>query len=133
MARTAPARIIVASLAAATVLMLQLTLSALAWVNYCPTNGACIWQDRDLAGAEAGTTGNVSTYTGNYPGTGVPINDSASSAYNDSATKDVYFHNEPDYGGAVFCADTRRVYTWVGLFNNDAWSSHNFTSNDAAC
>jgi Peptidase inhibitor family I36 len=127
------ARLIVIPLGAAVLLSAQLAFVAVAWTSYCPQNGICIWQNRDFGGYEAGTPGDVPVYSGYYPMSSVPINDSASSAYNNSLLYDVYFHNEPSYDGAMFCADTNHAYSWVGLFNNDAWSSHNFTSGDTAC
>lgn len=125
--------VIAVPLLTAVLLSGMMAFTAAAWDGTCDTSQVCIWRDRDFAGPDAAQTGSLARYVGQYPGSSSNINDSASSSWNRYATKDVYFHNEWDYGGAVFCNDSALAYSWVGLFNNDAWSSHNVTGDDGAC
>lgn len=136
MRRASAVRFVVVSLVLAVGLSMQLAPFARAWSNYCPWDYLCVWRDRDLSGPIATTSVDISIYTGNYPGSSSPINDSISSFYAHSGANgngDIRFFNEAYWQGAVFCGDSGIVYTWVGLFNNDAWSSHKFTGTDYYC
>jgi len=117
----------------AVMLAAMVATAAQAWNASCDSGEVCIFRDRDFAGPVAATSADVQVYSGQYPGSTANINDSVSSVKNRFTAKDVLFHNEYYYGGAVFCVDSYYSYSWVGLLNNDAWSSHNVTGDDSSC
>lgn len=104
-----------------------------AWDSSCDPGQICIWRDRDFGGPVAAQTGSVTLYSGNYPGYPVALNDSASSVWNRYSTVDVVMYNEASFTGAQFCVDSGASYYWVGLLNNDAWSSHDVKGSDTWC
>jgi len=133
MRRASAVRVIAASLVLAVGLSMQLASFAGAWNDDCANNILCVFRDRDFGIPRATTSSDVAVYTGNYPGTSSPINDSISSFVVRNYGRDVKFYNEPNYTGAMFCGNSNTNYSWVGLFNNDAWSSHDITNSDSWC
>lgn len=107
---------------------------ALAWNSTCGSGEMCVYRDRDLGLPLAAQTGSNAKYgTAKYPNSSSNINDSASSLKNLYSNRDVTWHHEPNQGGAGFCVDSNVVVLWVGLFSNDAFSSHQLAGDDSAC
>lgn len=128
------ARRVVASFAIVTTASLALPLSVIAWDASCVSGDVCIWRDRDFGLPVATQTGSNGNYgTAKYPNTTHDINDSASSVANYYTSRDVVFYHGTNGSGSSFCVDSWYQYSWVGLLNNDAFSSHSVTADDALC
>jgi hypothetical protein len=121
------------TLSLALLLSSMLPSSVAAWDGTCDVGQICIWRDRDFVGPDAAQTGDLIQYAGTYPGNPSPINDSASSTWNRYAALDVVFYHEFNHQGTTFCNDSQLAYSWVGLFSNDAFSSHDVKGNDIWC
>jgi Peptidase inhibitor family I36 len=85
----------------------------------------CIYRDRDFAGAFGHMAGSNASYSGEtYPSSTYDVNDSISSNMNLYGSHDVVWYNGVNYSGTPFCVDQNTAVSWVGLFSNDAFSSH---------
>lgn len=135
-----PTRIIVAGVMAALLAGVAVTVvsASAPWSSDCPntagSNKLCIYRDKDFLGARGNMAGSNSSYSGEtYPSSSYAVNDSISAVKNLYSSRDVTWHHEPLQGGAGFCVDSNVVVSWVGLFSNDAFSSHQVASDDGAC
>jgi len=129
--RRIAARLTLALLMAA---VLAASMSGLAaasapWLSGCSVvanqNYVCVFSDRDLAGWKGHMAGSNINYAGQtYPGGTFPVNDTASSTANLYGSNDAVWYHEASYQGDNVCVPSNYALTWVGLFHNDAFSSH---------
>lgn len=109
------------------------------WYTGCSgtanSNYVCNYSERDFAGVWGHWYGSDQSYVGqNYnSGTSVTVNDTTSSVKNLYGSKDVTWHHEPSQGGFGFCINPNTVASWVGLFDNEAFSSHQVAADNSAC
>lgn len=99
------------------------------------SNYVCNFSDRDFAGVWGHWAGSDSNYSGqNYnSGTSITVNDTTSSVMNLYSNKDVTWHHEPNQGGDGFSINPNIAASRVGLFHNDAFSSHQVAVDNSAC
>jgi hypothetical protein len=108
--------------------------AALAWDASCVTGDVCVWIDRDFGLPLASQVGPNNNYSGQqYPNSPSYINDSASSVANYYTDKDIVFYHDAYGSGSTLCVDSWYQYSWVGLSNNDKFSSHSVNINDDLC
>lgn len=109
------------------------------WSTGCSGNAnsnyVCNYSDRDFAGVFGNFAGSDASYVGQYynSGTTITVNDTTSSVMNLYGSKDVTWHHEPNQGGSGFCINPNTAASWVGLFDNDAFSSHQVAVDNNAC
>lgn len=104
-------------------------LASAPWNGTCGSGELCIFYNRDFDGPLAAMSSSNASYHGEtYPANNWGVNDSASSTKNFTAYY-VKWRHEIDYGGSQLCLQSGWVASWVGLFNNDAFTSHLVTSN----
>jgi hypothetical protein len=114
--------------------VLAISMSGLAaasapWSSGCSgvanSNYVCVFSDRDLSGWVGHMSGSNINYAGQtYPGGTFPVNDTISSTENLYGSYDAVWYHEASYGGDNVCVPSNYALTWVGLFHNDAFSSH---------
>jgi hypothetical protein len=127
-------RVIVSAVTAVLLVGMLATAAIAAWDWTCNSGDICVYRERDLALPLAATPDNDWDYVGdNYPNTTSPINNSASSVVNYLSTKDVIWYRNSGGTGDQFCVNPNTAVLWVGLFNNDAFSSHGAWTNNSAC
>ena len=123
-------------------LVAMVPATALALVNWsvgcsgtANSNYVCNYSDRNFSGVWGHWAGSDSSYVNqNYnSGTSTTVNDTTSSVKNLYGSKDVTWHNEPNQAGAGFCVNPNTIVSWVGLFSNDAFSSHQVATDNNAC
>jgi hypothetical protein len=107
------------------------------WLADCSGNAnseyLCIFRDRDLKGNIAHMAGSYSNYVGDtYPSSTNLVDNSVSSTENLYGSHDVTWHWSINNGGNGFCVNHNTAVLWVGLFDNDVFSSHQ-VSDDGAC
>ena len=108
------------------------------WIAECSGGGGsnyiCVYSDRDLVGNRGHMSGSNASYIGQtYPSSSTSVNDSMSSGKNLYASKDVTWHHEVNNTGSGFCVNPNTAIVWVGLFNNDAFTSHQVANDNSAC
>ena len=104
-------------------------LASAPWNGTCNSGELCIFYNRDYDGPMAAMSGSNASYHGEtYPANNWGVNDTASSVQNWTAYY-VKWRHEIDYGGGGLCVPPGWVSSWVGLLNNDAFTSHLVTSN----
>jgi hypothetical protein len=108
------------------------------WVSGCSgyagSNYLCIYRDRDLQGAYGHMAGSNASYVGeDYPSSTYDVDNSVSSAMNLYGSKDVIWHHNINNQGTAYCLDSNVAALWVGLFDNDVFSSHAVAVDDSAC
>jgi hypothetical protein len=108
------------------------------WHKDCHSSEVCIYQDANFGGARAAMAGgwdhgDMDLYQGQYPGTGVNLNDSVSSLQNTYNTYDTTWYYGADFSGATACYDSYTAWSWINFFNNDQFSSHNVHPGDGYC
>lgn len=107
---------------------------AAAWDLSCVNGRVCVYKDSEFRVPMAADIGSEWSYVGDYyPNTGDSINDSVSSLKNLYQYNDVVFYHDVGYSGSAFCVDSYWQYSWVGLLNNDRFSSHLVAIDDSAC
>jgi hypothetical protein len=99
------------------------------WIADCSgganSNYVCVFSDRDLAGWKGHMSGsNISYASETYPGGTYPVNDTISSTKNLYGSNDAVWYHEASYSGSNVCVPSNNALLWVGLFHNDAFSSH---------
>jgi Peptidase inhibitor family I36 len=127
------AEVLAVPLALALLLGAVAASTTMSWTSTCDTGEYCIHEHVDTGGEVAATTVSVQQYTGNYPGSSTPINNTASSATNLKSTRDVRMFQDYDYGGIFICIESWSIDNNFGFFYNDTFSSHLVMSSDNYC
>jgi len=79
-------------------------------------------------------SGDNATYSSEtYPGSSQGVDDTVSSAANLYGSKDVTWSWNSNGGGTDFCVNPNTSVLWVGLYNNDQFTSHVVHANNSAC
>jgi hypothetical protein len=99
------------------------------WISGCSGQAnagyLCIYSDRDFAGWRGHESSSNINYSGQtYPGSTVGVNDSVSSMMNLFSSYDVVWYHDAVYNGSNLCVPSNWEYSYLGLFDNDAMSSH---------
>lgn len=113
-------------------------LASAPWLSGCSgaanSNYLCIFRDRDLQGAFGHMAGSNSSYVGEtYPSSTYNVDNSVSSAENLYGSKDVTWHWGINNSGNGFCVNPNTAVLWVGLYDNDVFSSHEVANDNGAC
>jgi hypothetical protein len=98
-------------------------------------NYLCNFSDRDFKGVWGHVTFSISDYSGYVynSGTSISVNNTTSSVANLYSNKDVSWSVDTSQNGDGLCLNPNISASWVGLWINDAFSSHEVAADNSAC
>ena len=95
----------------------------------------CNFSDRDFKGVWGHWNGSIADYAGyTYNvGTSILVNNTTSSVANLYSNRDVSWSVDTSQNGDGLCLNPNISASWVGLWINDAFSSHEKAADNSAC